>query len=259
MELQQMMAELRKPFHPARISWKPGAVKGERALAMAYADLRVYMDRLDEVCGGDWSVAYDPWGPDRIICRLTIAGVTRSSTGESSAESDRNEIGGTVAEAQAMKRACAMFGLGRYLYALPTTWADYDAKTRQFTEQAKAKLATMLATHYRKATDGKPGTYSGTEPQAEDNLFDEKTAHPPAKNGETPRVSQARLNRLHAVGTEAYGKAWDEKRAQLVEMISKGAATSSRDLTPKEAEELIAGIEKKLAQASKQREPAYAG
>ena len=66
------------------------------------------MNRLDEVCGSDWSVAYEPWGEDRIICRLTIAGVTRSSTGETTNESERSEIGGTVAEAQAFKRASAM-------------------------------------------------------------------------------------------------------------------------------------------------------
>ena len=112
LELQQVLDDLRKPFHPSQVTWKPGVVKGERALALAYADLRAYMNRLDEVCGTDWSVAYEPWGEDRIICRLTILGVTRSSTGETTNESERSEIGGTVAEAQAFKRASAMFGLG---------------------------------------------------------------------------------------------------------------------------------------------------
>ena len=91
LDLQQVLDELRKPFHPSQITWKPGAVKGERALALAYADLRAYMNRLDDVCGSDWSVAYEPWGEDRIICRLTILGVTRSSTGETTNESERSD------------------------------------------------------------------------------------------------------------------------------------------------------------------------
>jgi hypothetical protein len=150
LELHQVLDELRKPFHPSQVTWKPGAVKGDRALALAYADLRAYMNRLDEVCGSDWSVAYEPWGEDRIICRLTILGVTRSSTGETTNESERSEIGGTVAEAQAFKRASAMFGLGRYLYNLPTGWADYDPATKRFTDKAKARLMGILVQHYRR-------------------------------------------------------------------------------------------------------------
>lgn len=153
----EWMQELRLPFHPAMVSFKPGVVKGKRALALAYADLRAYMNRLDEVCGADWSVQYQPWGDDKIICNLTIAGVTRSSVGETTNEADRNEIGGMVAEAQAMKRACAMFGLGRYLYNLPTIWADFDPETKQFTQHAKAKLTGTLVQHYRRVTGINPG------------------------------------------------------------------------------------------------------
>lgn len=68
----ELLEQLRRPFHPSQVEWKPGAVKGERALAMAYADVRTYMTRLDEVCGTDWSVKYEPWGTDRIICLLTV-------------------------------------------------------------------------------------------------------------------------------------------------------------------------------------------
>src|SRR5690348_6821063 len=102
--MNDVLTCLAEPFEPRDVTWKPGAVKGDSVLAMPYADLRSYMNRLDEVCGIDWSVIYEPWGDDRIICRLTIAGVTRSSTGETTNESERSEIGGTVAEAQAFKR-----------------------------------------------------------------------------------------------------------------------------------------------------------
>lgn len=151
---EDLLAQLAQPFHPSAIEWKPGTVKGERALALAYADLRAYMERLDEVCGLDWSVEYQPWGDSRIVARLTIGGVTRSSTGEPDATDQKNGMAGSVAEAMAFKRACAMFGLGRYLYNLPTVWADFDPATKQFTAQAKAKLTGILVQHYRRAMDG---------------------------------------------------------------------------------------------------------
>ncbi len=64
-----LLKALAQPFHPVYITWKPGALNREKdkALALAYADLRAYQQRLDEVCGLNWSVSYTPWG-DRLIC-----------------------------------------------------------------------------------------------------------------------------------------------------------------------------------------------
>ena len=36
----------------------------------------------------------------------------------------------TSAVAQSFKRACASFGLGRYLYSLPRLWAEYDPQKK---------------------------------------------------------------------------------------------------------------------------------
>lgn len=57
-----------------------------------------------------------------------------------------------------------------------------------------------------------------------------------------PRVNQSGLNRLHAIGTSVYGKDWDETRPVLVENITCGAETSSKELTPGEANELMLTI-----------------
>jgi len=49
-----------------------------------------------------------------VTCELTIFGLgSHSATGEEWADNDN---AGTAAEAQAFKRACSCFGLGRYLY-----------------------------------------------------------------------------------------------------------------------------------------------
>mgnify|MGYP006946110877 FL=1 len=122
----------------------------KQALALAYAELRAYQNRLDEVCGLDWSVSYLPWG-ERIICHLTIHGITRSSTGEPDGDAERREDSGVTAEEMAFKRACACFGLGRYLDNLPVLWVDYDATKEQFTESAKARLFGIVQQHYTNA------------------------------------------------------------------------------------------------------------
>lgn len=232
-DLTKILDELRRPFHPSHITWKPGAVKGDRALALAYADLRAYMNRLDEVCGDEWSVAYEPWGPDRIICKLTIGGVTRSSTGETTNESERSEIGGTVAEAQAFKRASAMFGLGRYLYQLPTGWADYDPQRKQFTDKAKARLTGILVQHYRRANDIKT--------ELEGIYREEGEQEPSPIQEQEPSPLMDHFNDL---GEQLYGEQWDAVRRRNVKRMSGGETEDSGELTPGQIQQLIDGMEK---------------
>jgi hypothetical protein len=129
-ELQQ---QLTAPFGIDQVEVKPGATNKDKtkALALAYADPRVYQDRLDEVIGAaHWSVGYRRLSDRAIICRLVICGLSREDIGECADQNDPNFW--TVASAQAFKRACSAFGLGRYLYDLPQLWADYDANRRRF-------------------------------------------------------------------------------------------------------------------------------
>ena len=132
----ELYAQLCQPFDERDLRYRAGAVSRDKtkAQALPYVEPRVYEDRLNQLVPGDWSVTFDPWGDQRIICRLTIHGVTRSSTGEASDSPDA--IAGTSAEAQAFKRACAKFGLGRYLYAIAPSWSDYDPNTRKITPPA---------------------------------------------------------------------------------------------------------------------------
>jgi hypothetical protein len=128
-----LLEALKIPFDASDIQWRAGATSRDktRAQALPYAEPRVYEDRLNQVCPDAWSVTFKPWGETRVICELTIYGVTRSSSGEAS---DDSFSPGTSAEAQAFKRACSKFGLGRYLYDLPAPWVAYDSNTRQLKE-----------------------------------------------------------------------------------------------------------------------------
>ncbi|MFC2037693.1 Rad52/Rad22 family DNA repair protein, partial [Chloroflexota bacterium] len=112
-------------------------------LALAYVDSRWYLDRLDAVAGPDWSDDYEVQpGGTVVLCKLTIYGVTRTDIGEAES-ADQNTA--TSALAQAFKRACARFGLGRYLYRLPKTWVAYDAQRKRFTDEALARLQHVIS------------------------------------------------------------------------------------------------------------------
>jgi len=146
MELtKEMMDALALPFSAEAIQWKPGATNRDksRGLALAYVDLRHYIDRLNEVAGPDWSDDYEVQeGGKVVVCRLMVCGVTRSDVGEAP-PNDENTA--TTALAQAFKRACVKFGLGAYLYRLPRMWVEYDQQRKRFTDAALARLQQSVS------------------------------------------------------------------------------------------------------------------
>ena len=132
----QILRALAEPFPASAIQWKPTAVAArsdgsKAAMALAYVDARLYQERLDQVCP-DWTSKVEVLSPDGSLVKvsLTIAGVTREELGEADEEDDGGGRGktntATTAMAQAFKRACTAFGLGRYLYFLPAQWVPYD-------------------------------------------------------------------------------------------------------------------------------------
>lgn len=133
----QILDELETPFEPALVQFRVGATTrdGTKAQALPYVDPREYERRLDAVVPGGWGVTFEPWESNgatvRLICNLSIHGVTRASTGEAK-EEDKAIAVGTAAEAQAFKRACSKFGLGRHLYDDDAEWLPYDKDKRRF-------------------------------------------------------------------------------------------------------------------------------
>lgn len=136
---------LLKPFPQAVVELKPTATTQDksRALASPYVDMRAYYNRLDKICGVEsWSSSIT-LSERGAVCALTIFGVTKSATGDYPID-PRDENPVTSAESQAFKRACASFGLGRYLYSLPQVWAAYDDKKKQIIDPAGV-VAQMYA------------------------------------------------------------------------------------------------------------------
>src|SRR6266545_3012812 len=152
-EVRDLLAE---PFGPDEIKWRVTATSTQqtkhgpqkRGQLVAYADQRAYTDRLNEVFGEwGWTRNYDvqvaqnferraPGDKTQtavsakvvVVSKVTIHGLgSHTGVGEEWAD---DENAATRAEAQAFKRACACFGLGRYLYDLDKTWVDLDQYNR---------------------------------------------------------------------------------------------------------------------------------
>jgi len=142
-QIKEFVSLLEIPFEPSVIEWRvTNTSKGDgrlRGQGIPYADQRAYTDRLNAlVSPAGWTRKYTVHtsanfqrAKDQkiaakvfVTCDLTIFGIgSHSATGEEWAD---GENAGTAAEAQAFKRSCACFGLGRYLYHFTGTWVDLD-------------------------------------------------------------------------------------------------------------------------------------
>jgi hypothetical protein len=133
---EEIGAALAAPFDPEDVHFKPQAVSGNRALAIAYTNARAIQDRLDEVLGVDgWEDEYSCLPDGSVVCRLRlrIAGewIDKMDVGSPSEQPDAGDKL-KAAFSDALKRAAVKFGIGRYLHQLPPQWIDYDPKKRQF-------------------------------------------------------------------------------------------------------------------------------
>lgn len=155
--VQAFLAALEQPFEVSEIKWRVtnttqvGSRNGPRyrGQMLAYADPRAYTDRLNQLfTPTGWTRDYniqmvqnferrERGATERTItakivvtCKVTVHGLgAHTGLGEEWADNDN---AGTAAEAQAFKRACSCFGLGRYLYDLEGQWVDLDEKKRPF-------------------------------------------------------------------------------------------------------------------------------
>jgi hypothetical protein len=157
--VKELVAALEVPFDPSQIEWRVmnTTKNGQpmRGQVVPYADQRAYTDRLNALfTPAGWTRKYTihtsanfERSADQklaakvlVTCELTIFGLgSHSATGEEWAD---NSNAGTSAEAQAFKRSCACFGLGRYLYYFTGTWVDLDERKRPKSVPQLAAWAT---------------------------------------------------------------------------------------------------------------------
>ena len=144
-EREKIFSQLETPFDPAQIKWRVMHTTDDRrsGAILPFADPRAYTDRLNQL--------FTPAGWTREYTISTVPSLTRvdkgkvvvtskvlvatavsinrlgSHTGTGEEWADR-ENAVTAADAQAFKRACSCFGLGRYLYRFEETWVHLDRR-----------------------------------------------------------------------------------------------------------------------------------
>jgi hypothetical protein len=143
LDVSKLLAELEVPFSPDQVRWRVTNTTNDkkRGRIAPYADCRAYTDRLNALFTPQgWTREYKVEtmtnitrvkkgesivsGKVLVTCTVTILSIgSHSGTGEEWADDDN---GMTSADAQAFKRACSCFGLGRYFYDIQAIWVDLD-------------------------------------------------------------------------------------------------------------------------------------
>jgi hypothetical protein len=142
-EPDALFTQLAEPFDPSQIKWRVTHTNrdGNRGAVIAFADPRACTDRLNQLfTPSGWTRAFEvstvssvtrmkkekliQTGKVLVTCTLTITGLgCHAGSGEEWAD-EENAL--TAAEAQAFKRSCVCFGLGRYLYNLAEIWVPLN-------------------------------------------------------------------------------------------------------------------------------------
>src|SRR5246127_1133298 len=167
------LARLEEPFASKEVKWLIAATSrdGRKGRVTPYADPRAYTDRLNQVfTASGWTRQYSvhtvspvtrtkrdkaiQTGKVLVTYVVSIPGIgTHSGSGEEWAD-DENAM--TSAEAQAFKRACSCFGLGRYFYNFAEMWVELN-DYKQPKQQPKLPLWALPAAEKGQASPAETG------------------------------------------------------------------------------------------------------
>jgi hypothetical protein len=154
--MSDLFERLSAPFPPEKVSWRVGVsnkkkrqretgdnnAKATKGQVLAYIDARDVMDRLDDVCGpAGWQNRYTH-ADKKTICEIGVYHEGQwiwkaDGAGESDIEAEKGAL------SDSFKRAAVRWGVGRYLYHLPTPWVDLDER-EQITMAGRRTLEALL-------------------------------------------------------------------------------------------------------------------
>jgi len=143
---------LAAPFPADAISWRIGSTTQDKTkgMALAYLDARDVMDRLDLVCGPAGWERRHPHVGGTTTCEIAIwvpileRWVVKSDgAGDTQVEAEKGSL------SDAFKRAAVNWGIGRYLYSLPSPWVELEGAGRGQKIKASefGKLRHILNSH----------------------------------------------------------------------------------------------------------------
>ena len=136
--------KLECPFPPTAVSWRIGRKSQDKTKAtlLAYIDARDVMERLDKACGFEnWQCRYPLSDSGLLVCEIGIRvngeWLWRSNgAGDTQVEAEKGKC------SDAFKRAAVLWGIGRYLYGLPSPWVQIDQHGKWDKDPTLPPLAT---------------------------------------------------------------------------------------------------------------------
>ena len=144
MNIEILRKHLSQPFHPNEIDWRvqqSGHKKDGNpyAMVLAYVQNRAIQERLDDVCGIDgWQNRFHQLQNGAMYCEIGInIGDEWIWKGDGAGETQVEATKGSFSDS--MKRAAYQWGIGRYLYNLPKTYANFDEKGVYYSKIKKDK------------------------------------------------------------------------------------------------------------------------
>lgn len=123
-----LQQKLECPFPPSAVSWRIGQKSSDKRKAklLAYVDARDVMERLDKAAGfQNWQCRYSLSDAGLLVCdiglRIESEWLWRANgAGDTQVEAEKGKC------SDAFKRAAVLWGIGRYLYGLPSPWVEID-------------------------------------------------------------------------------------------------------------------------------------
>lgn len=123
-----LQQKLECPFPASQVSWRIGrkSKDGKKAALLAYIDARDVMERLDKAVGPtNWQCRYPLADDGLLICEigLRVDGEwlwRANGAGDTQVEAEKGKC------SDAFKRAAVLWGIGRYLYGLPSPYVEID-------------------------------------------------------------------------------------------------------------------------------------
>ena len=123
---EEIVAALEKPFKVKDLQFRVGSRNGKKTscIPLAYIDTRAVMDRLNEVFGMfNWYSINTELSKGGLLTTLWVRiGDEWFTKQDGSDYTDIESIKGGISGG--LKRAAAQFGIGKYLYDIPTVWVE---------------------------------------------------------------------------------------------------------------------------------------
>ncbi|MED1602642.1 Rad52/Rad22 family DNA repair protein [Alkalihalophilus marmarensis] len=139
---KEIMKRLQDPFPYSDIEWRVGSTSKDKkkGLALAYITNRAIQTRLDEVFGPfGWRNEYKEWKGSSQLCGISIKHQGEWITKwDGASDSNQEAVKGGLSDS--MKRAAYQWGIGRYLYKIPSIWCPIKPAGKSYTLASKPTL-----------------------------------------------------------------------------------------------------------------------